>query len=92
MKTLIVLLSLALMGFSNPPESTSGIYYYYNFEDTYNGCLIIAYANSEEEAHDLITDELLLIGLTFYPGNVVEYIAMKSDKEAFVILVNSGDL
>jgi hypothetical protein len=92
MKTLILLLSLAFMSFSNSPESTSGIYYYYNFEDTINGSLVIVYANSEEEAHDLITYELSLIGLTFYPGNVVEYIAMKSDKEAFVILVDSGDL
>lgn len=79
------------MGFSNPPESTSGIYYYYNFEDTVNGSLVIVYANSVEEAHTLITYELTLMGLSFEPTNIVEYIAMTSNVDGFVILGIPGD-
>lgn len=91
MKTLILLLSLTFMSFSNHPETTSGIYYYYNFEDTINGSLVIVYANSVEEAHTLITDELTLMGLTFEPTNVVHYIVMTSNVDGFVILGVPGD-
>jgi hypothetical protein len=67
------------------------VYYYYNFEDTYKGSLIIVLATDLEMAEFMIKDELYEYGLTFEPSNILDIVPVR-DVPNFVIYSDSGDI
>jgi len=67
------------------------VYYYYNFEDTYKGSLIIVLATDLEMAEFMIKDELYEYGLIFEPSNILDIVPVR-DVPNFVIYSDSGDI
>jgi len=73
------------------PKQELSVYYYYNFEDTYKGSLIIVLATDLEMAEFMIKDELHEYGLTFEPSNILDIVPVKNVPN-FVIYSDSGDI
>ena len=92
MKTIVLFMLFSALGFNvecSTPEK--GVYYYYNQEDTHYGSNIIVFANTQEEAYELISQELYVYGLTFESTNIIAFRLVDASSEGFVIYSNPGE-
>ena len=89
---LLVVTAFAMTSFTGKdPKQELSVYYYYNFEDTDRGSLVIVLATDLEMAEFMIKDELYELGLTFEPSNILDIVPVK-DVPNFVIYSDPGNI
>jgi hypothetical protein len=89
---LLVVTAFAMTSFTGKdPKQELSVYYYYNFEDTDRGSLVIVLATDLEMAEFMIKDELHELGLTFEPSNILDIVPVK-DVPNFVIYSDPGNI
>jgi len=89
---LLVVTAFAMTSFTGKDSKQElSVYYYYNFEDTDRGSLVIVLATDLEMAEFMIKDELYELGLTFEPSNILDIVPVK-DVPNFVIYSDPGNI
>lgn len=89
---LLIITVFTLTSFTGKdPKQELSVYYYYNFEDTDRGSLVIVLATDLEMAEFMIKDELHELGLTFEPSNILDIVPVK-DVPNFVIYSDPGNI